>query len=69
MFLAQRLATAKPWYIYRFLFIPSTIGSITWRALNQPLLDIVERSGIPFDLVAEMAGLVRDADLVKEVGG
>jgi aminopeptidase-like protein len=33
--LAQRLASAKPWYTYRFLFIPGTIGSITWLALNQ----------------------------------
>lgn len=33
--LAQRLAATKPWYTYRFLFIPGTIGSITWLALNQ----------------------------------
>lgn len=35
VFLAQRLSAAKPWYTYRFLFIPGTIGSITWLALNQ----------------------------------
>ncbi|HEV7453381.1 MAG TPA: DUF4910 domain-containing protein [Pseudonocardiaceae bacterium] len=36
--LAQRLTTGmagKPWYTYRFLFIPGTIGSITWLAFNQ----------------------------------
>jgi aminopeptidase-like protein len=33
--LARRLGVAKPWYSYRFLFIPGTIGSITWLALNQ----------------------------------
>lgn len=35
VFLAQQLAEAKRWYTYRFLFIPGTIGSITWLALNQ----------------------------------
>lgn len=30
--LAQRLT--NPWYTYRFLFIPGTIGSITWLARN-----------------------------------
>jgi aminopeptidase-like protein len=33
--LARRMAAADPWYTYRFLFIPGTIGSITWLALNQ----------------------------------
>jgi len=33
--LAKRLAPIAPWYTYRFLFIPGTIGSITWLALNQ----------------------------------
>jgi aminopeptidase-like protein len=38
VFLAQRLSAGmnrKPWYTYRFLFIPGTIGSISWLALNQ----------------------------------
>jgi len=33
--LAQRLTAAQRRYSYRFLFIPGTIGSITWLALNQ----------------------------------
>jgi aminopeptidase-like protein len=32
--LARRMAAADPWYTYRFLFIPGTIGSITWLARN-----------------------------------
>ena len=34
-FLAQRLGESKPRYSYRFLFIPGTIGSITWLARNE----------------------------------
>ncbi len=34
-FLAQRLGASKPRYSYRFLFIPGTIGSITWLARNE----------------------------------
>jgi aminopeptidase-like protein len=33
--LAEFLGRSRPWYSYRFLFIPGTIGSITWLALNQ----------------------------------
>ncbi len=33
--LAKRLADAPRHYSYRFLFIPGTIGSITWLALNE----------------------------------
>jgi aminopeptidase-like protein len=32
--LARRLAESRPWYTYRFLFVPGTIGSITWLARN-----------------------------------
>lgn len=36
--LAQELARSAPRYSYRFLFIPGTIGSITWLARNpQPI--------------------------------
>ena len=34
-FLAKTLSQKKPRYSYRFLFIPSTIGSITWLSLNE----------------------------------
>jgi aminopeptidase-like protein len=37
-FLARRLLHSARRYSYRFLFIPGTIGSITWLALNEPLL-------------------------------
>jgi aminopeptidase-like protein len=33
--LARLLSAAGPEYSYRFLFIPGTIGSITWLALNE----------------------------------
>ena len=33
--IAQVLQSAPQWYSYRFLFIPGTIGAITWLAKNQ----------------------------------
>ncbi|GAA2867181.1 DUF4910 domain-containing protein [Streptosporangium fragile] len=33
--LARRLAETDPWYTYRFLFAPGTIGAITWLARNR----------------------------------
>lgn len=36
--LAQRLRSKRTRYSYRFLFIPSTVGSIAWIALNQSRL-------------------------------
>lgn len=35
-FLAKYISKQTPRYSYRFLFIPGTIGSITWLALNEP---------------------------------
>jgi aminopeptidase-like protein len=34
-YLAKHLASVKRRYSYRFLFIPATIGSITWLAMNE----------------------------------
>jgi aminopeptidase-like protein len=49
--LARRLAAAPRYFTYRFLFIPGTIGSITWLARNQ---DPAER--IAHGLVLACAG-------------
>ncbi|MGH3630577.1 MAG: DUF4910 domain-containing protein [Sciscionella sp.] len=49
--LAKALAKGTPWYTYRFLFIPGTIGSITWLARN---VERVER--IQHGLVLACAG-------------
>jgi aminopeptidase-like protein len=37
-FLAKALATGKHHYTYRFLFIPGTIGSITWLSRNEAIV-------------------------------
>lgn len=50
-FLARALATERPWYSYRFVFAPGTIGSITWLARNA---DRVER--VKHGLVLACAG-------------
>jgi aminopeptidase-like protein len=34
--LARHIQTLQPRYTYRFLFIPGTIGSLTWLARNEP---------------------------------
>jgi aminopeptidase-like protein len=40
--LAEHLGSLKLRYSYRFLFIPGTIGSITWLARNEDMLDLVK---------------------------
>ncbi|MBE1499056.1 aminopeptidase-like protein [Amycolatopsis lexingtonensis] len=40
--LAQQLAQSQPHYTYRFLFMPGTIGSITWLARNSDRIDKVK---------------------------
>ena len=40
--LAQQLAETQPHYTYRFLFMPGTIGSITWLARNAERIDKVK---------------------------
>ncbi|WP_103351808.1 DUF4910 domain-containing protein [Amycolatopsis sp. CA-128772] len=39
--LAQQLALTQPHYTYRFLFMPGTIGSITWLARNASRIEKV----------------------------
>ncbi len=39
--LAQQLASSDPHYTYRFLFMPGTIGSITWLARNAARIEKV----------------------------
>ncbi|WP_116200956.1 DUF4910 domain-containing protein [Amycolatopsis circi] len=40
--LAQALAGEKPYYTYRFLFMPGTIGAIAWLARNSERIDQVK---------------------------
>ena len=51
VFLAKALSNARNDYSYRFLFIPGTIGSITWLSLNEHNL-----SRIKHGLVAACVG-------------
>lgn len=41
-FLAKQICQLSPRYSYRFLFIPGTIGSITWLALNEAKVNQVK---------------------------
>ncbi len=41
-FLAKSLGQSKPRYSYRFVFIPGTIGSITWLARNREQLSRIK---------------------------
>jgi aminopeptidase-like protein len=51
LFLAKHLSSAKRRYTYRFLFIPGTIGSITWLSQNE-----AETSRIKHGLVLASVG-------------
>ncbi|MCC5644932.1 DUF4910 domain-containing protein [Nostoc sp. CHAB 5824] len=42
VFLAKHLSQFAPSYSYRFLFIPGTVGSITWLALNEANVDKIK---------------------------
>jgi aminopeptidase-like protein len=50
-FLAKELSEKKSRYSFRFLFIPGTIGAITWLALNEPILKYVKHG-----LIASLLG-------------
>ncbi|MCB0668030.1 MAG: DUF4910 domain-containing protein [Saprospiraceae bacterium] len=52
--LAQAVLSRKNYYSYRFLFIPGTIGSITWLALNQGVLPRI-KGGLVASLVGDPA--------------
>ncbi|MFI6156364.1 DUF4910 domain-containing protein [Kitasatospora sp. NPDC051170] len=41
VFLARELAQRDPWYTYRFVFAPGTIGAITWLARNRERVERV----------------------------
>jgi aminopeptidase-like protein len=56
-FLAKQLVQTRPRYTYRFLFIPGTIGSITWLALNEDRLANISM-GIVVTLVGDSGGFV-----------
>lgn len=54
-FLAQLLREQKNRYSYRFLFIPGTIGSITWLARNEHKVDHIKH-GLVVSLVGDAGG-------------
>jgi aminopeptidase-like protein len=68
--LAHRLAESNPWYTYRFLFMPGTIGSITWLARNHERIGKV-RHGLVLACAGDSGSLTYkrsrrgDADIDK----
>ena len=54
-FLAKHLMESRPRYTYRFLFIPGTIGSIAWLALNEDKIARV-KMGMVVTLVGDSGG-------------
>ena len=53
--LAQYLAGASPRYSYRFLWIPGTIGAITWLAQNETVLPRIKH-GLVLSCVGDPGG-------------
>ena len=51
-FLAKELSKAKLKYSYRFLFIPGTIGSITWLSRNEDKVDRI-KCGLVLNLLGD----------------
>jgi aminopeptidase-like protein len=70
--LARLLGRERPRYRYRFLFVPGTIGSITWLARNEDRLDRV-RHGLVLACVGDPGGFTYkrsrrgDADVDRAV--
>jgi aminopeptidase-like protein len=56
MALAQQVRDLAPRYSYRFLFVPGTVGSITWLALNQRKVDLV-RHGLVLSCLGDRGGV------------
>lgn len=50
-YLAKELSKSKPFFSYRFLFIPGTIGSIAWLSLNE-----AQTKNIKYGLVLTLLG-------------
>ena len=51
-FLAAHLQKSQPHYSYRFVFIPGTIGAITWLALNESNVDKIKH-GLVLSLLGD----------------
>lgn len=54
-YLAKELRKKKLRYSYRFLFIPGTIGSITWLFLNEPKIKNIKH-GLVISLLGDSGG-------------
>jgi aminopeptidase-like protein len=54
--LARRLREARPRYTYRFLFIPGTIGSLTWLSRNEDKLGLIEY-GLVLSCLGDSGGM------------
>ena len=50
--LAKWLEKSNPYFSYRFLFVPGTIGSITWLSLNEENLNFI-RHGLVLTLLGD----------------
>lgn len=55
IFLARQLMQMQTRYTYRFVFVPGTIGSITWLAMNESRISNI-RHGLVATLLGDPAG-------------
>jgi aminopeptidase-like protein len=54
--LAEHIRSINPRYSYRFLFIPGTIGSITWLALNEDKVKAI-KCGLVLSCLGDAGGM------------